>query len=109
MSELTNNQNPETLVEQPVERVDFNQAEVKHSEPAVPVLPVNGAQRQGVLSEEHLRHIRSVDGYDVEAEALKVLPKETVKEVVIGKEDADRSASWLAVLKQRVAKLKGNR
>lgn len=109
MTELVvNNQlNSTTEAELPVEKVEFENNEIVHAEPVMPKVGVEGAVRQGVLAEDHTNNIQAVGGQNVEAEALKVLPQNVADDAVIKDGDADQSGSWLAVLRSRVAKLKG--
>ncbi len=109
MTELVkkNQLNTPTVAELPVERVEFEAQEIVHTDAVLPKIDISGAERFGVLSEEHSNHIQAVGGQNIEAEALKVLPEHIVNEVVIKGGDVEWSSSWLAVLKGRVAKLKG--
>jgi len=109
MTELVykNQLDTQTLIELPVEKVEFDARDIVHSDAVLPKIDISGAERQGILSEDHSSHIQAVGGQNIDAEALKVLPEHIVNEVVIKGGDVERSSSWLAVLKGRVAKLKG--
>lgn len=108
MTELATNQPNINLAEElPVEKVDFVPVEIAHAEPAPPQTRIDGSERLGVLSGEHTQHIQAVGGQNIEAEAVNLLPQNVTQDVLIKPGDADKSGSWLGVLKGRIAKLKG--
>ncbi len=108
MSELATSQPKINPVEElPVEKVDFVPVEVIHFETAPPQIDVEGSERLGVMSGDHSKHIQAVGGFDIEAEATKVLPPGIGQDILIKPGDADKSGSWLNVLRGRIEKLKG--
>ncbi len=93
--------------ELPEEKIDFVQGEISHSDPVLPKIDIKGAEVLGNLGEVHTDHIQAIGGVNTDSDSAKVLPEHISETVLVGKGDTDKSSSWLAEVRNRMAKLKG--